>query len=37
MILVESLNSRDGKVKRNPKLVEESEIEEVRLFDKSNF
>ena len=41
MITIESLDLRDGEVKRNSKLAKKSKIEEVKLFkdyilDRSN-
>ena len=34
MIMIESLNLRDGEVERNLKLTKESNIEEVKLFEE---
>ena len=34
--MTQSLDPRDGEVERNPKLAEEFEIEEIKLFDDSN-
>ena len=36
MIIVDSLDPRDKEGERNPKLVEESKIEEIKLFGEFN-
>ena len=36
MIMAKSLDPKDGEVERNPKLIEDPEIEEMKLFEELN-